>query len=164
MATYSTVEDLLTADVAFSRSLDKGKFVQDATDEIDSVIGSRYATPVNMSDSGPVARHSRLLLKRINVHLSTGRMILAVASATEQSSVHAYGARLVRDAVVALNKIADGTVLLVGAPLVEGQIEGQAGPSAYQPDESAVDAFEAFAMGGAIPMPGVPMWQPGTRQ
>lgn len=160
MASYSTTNDFLIENVALPRSLNQEKIVEDAGDEIDSVIGGRYITPVNLSESGPVARHSRLLIKRISVALSTGRLILALATPSEENGLHAYGARLVRDALSALEKIRTGEIILDGAPQTEAFGQDDSMSITQHDATSIVDTFEAFAMGGGgglFPQP----WRPG---
>lgn len=124
---YSLVTDMLNGNIPFPASLNKQKFVDDAADEIDSVIGTKYVTPINMNDLGPVSRPSRLLLKRISVWLSTGRSILAVAGGGEDVQLHAYGLKLVNDATLALQAIGNGEVLLDGATTITDPDNASAG-------------------------------------
>lgn len=156
---------MLTGGLTFPRTLDPEKYVQDATDEIDSAIGARYVTPVDVDDNSPVARHSRLLLKRINNWLASGRMILAVATPTEHSQVHAYGRSLIRDALAALELIRTGQVDLEGAQPAEGATQGDPMPTTINSDAvSAVDSFEQRFMGPGVPgevLSPVPTWFPG---
>lgn len=162
MTTYSTVDDFLIENIPLPRTLNAQKFVNDAADEIDSVIGARYATPINMLESGPVLRHSRLLIRRVSVALSTGRMILALATPGEDGSLHAYGARLVRDALSLLEGIRVGDILLEGAETTDsfGQ-DGTMSIVNHDPT-SIVDTFESAFMGGAGGgQVSGPVWRPG---
>lgn len=119
MAAYCTTGDLLTGDIPTTAALTPEKAVQDAADEIDSKIGFRYSTPVDITPTGPTPRPVTLLLKRLNAHLASGRLIMAAAASGSQDNVHAYGASLVREASRTLNAIADGTLDLDGLePLV----------------------------------------------
>jgi len=115
MATYSEVEDLLTGNIPMPDYVNKDKYVQDAADEIDSKIGFVYVTPVDISETSDVPRPARLLLKRINNFLASGRLIMAVAAGGEDDRLHAYGWSLVQDATAALNSIASGEIYLKGA-------------------------------------------------
>lgn len=117
MAAYSATTDLLTGDIPLPSYITPAKYVTDAADEIDSYIGFIYLTPINVTDvpENLVSRPARLLLKRISTHLSSGRLLMAVAAPQEENNTHAYGARLVREALTALNAIADGTISLEGA-------------------------------------------------
>jgi hypothetical protein len=115
MATYSEVGDLLNGNIPLPDYVDKQKFVQDAADEIDSKIGFIYVTPIDISDSSDVPRPARLLLKRINNFLATGRLLMAVDAGGEDDRLHAYGWSLVQEATVALSQIASGEIYLKGA-------------------------------------------------
>jgi phage gp36-like protein len=157
---YSTVDDLLLGDLQTSRTLDKEQFVNDAADEIDSTIGSRYKVPIATAN-GTVAAHSLLLLKRLNNHIATGRLILAVAAPNEQATLHAYGKDLLKNALEVLCKIRDGEVIIEGAEASDSLSTGVLGPVGINADAySAVDTFEQFVMGGASYYP--PLWQPGS--
>lgn len=125
--TYSNVEDMLLGDITPGISSNQESYVTSARDEIDSMIGFRYVTPLNIDETvdgqaNKIVRPARLLIKRISVHLSSGRFLMAQAAPSEDDNVHAYGARLVRDALVALNQIANGATDLTGAELVDGEV------------------------------------------
>jgi phage gp36-like protein len=163
---YSTVGDMLLGDMPASTRHDPQKFVNDATDEIDSKIGHIYATPIDVTDPTDVARHSVLLLKRINNFLATGRYILARAAGDEDSQINAYGRSLIEEALLAIQAIVDGTIVLEGA-VEEGDGSGAGdGPSITNYDTiSAVDAFYERVM---VPETGWPGpypyrdWAPGS--
>lgn len=110
---YCTVADLLIGDISTSVALSPTKYVNDAADEIDSKIGFRYTTPVASTSPRPVL----LLLKRLNSHLASGRLILAATISANQEELNAYGASLVNDAQLTLEAIASGDMRLPGAPL-----------------------------------------------
>lgn len=114
MAAYCEVDDLLTGDIPTPAYLDVPGMVQDAADEIDSKIGHLYDTPIDVTDSGAAARWVKLLLKRLNVFLATGRLLMAAAAGGEDDRVHAYGSYLIREATAALNKIVSGEITLEG--------------------------------------------------
>lgn len=114
-STYSTVDDLMLGDLPVGSYVSKQKYVDDAADEIDSYIGHIYATPIDMSVGSPVSRPSRLLVARIARFLSTGRLILAIATPSQHQVLHAYGAKMVDEALAALNALAEGDPPLVGA-------------------------------------------------
>lgn len=121
---YCSTSDLLTGNIPTPTSLSPQKFVDDAADEIDSIIGTVYETPVDISSpSTTVTRPARLALKRINVHLATGRLLLAADASGEQQKLHEYAIYLVTTALTALQAIADGTYLLTGAIPVGGEEE-----------------------------------------
>lgn len=129
-STYSTIADLMIGDLPIAPVIDRQKYVDDAADEIDSTIGHIYATPIDMTPAGPVKRPSRLLIQRIARFLSTGRVILAVATPTENQTLHAYGKQMVDEALAALNAIAQGEPPLEGAEPAdpEDEIHSSSGP------------------------------------
>lgn len=110
---YCEVPDLLIGDITVSAALDPEKYVNDAADEIDSKIGFRYLTPVPNTAPRPVL----LLLKRVNSHLASGRLILAATISAEMEELNAYGANLVADAELTLAAIASGEMKLPGTEL-----------------------------------------------
>lgn len=142
---YSEEGDLLVGDMPLPKGLRAQKYVDDAADEIDSMIGFIYKTPVPMLDDSPATRPARLLLKRLNNLLASGRLIMAMTTGGQRLELHAYGASLVSEATKVLNAIAAGDVLLTGAELidpVEGQEPSFTGPQIANVDEeSNVEAF-----------------------
>lgn len=142
MVAYSEVADLLTGKIPTPSSLDPQKYVDDATDEIDSKIGLIYKTPIDLGEFSDVPRPVRLLLKRINNFLASGRLILAVASPQEQANLHAYGWSLVREATAALDSIASGEVTIDGAERLTDDTVAITAPLISNVDsESNVEAF-----------------------
>lgn len=145
MVAYCTTEDLLNGSIPLPEYLNPQKYVSDAADEIDSKIGLRYQTPINIADveTNSVPRPVRLFLKRTNAFLATGRLLLAVASPSEQRQMHAYALGLVTEATKALDAISSGEVLLDGVPLVnDGANEPVTAPLISNLDsESSVEAF-----------------------
>lgn len=114
---YSASTDLLNGNIPIPQYLDKEKFVTDAADEIDSKIGFLYQTPIDVATNSAVSRPARLLLKRINNHLATGRLLLAADAGGENDQVHAYGLFLIQEANAALDAIA------AGEPVIEGAVK-----------------------------------------
>lgn len=166
-ATYSKVEDLLTGDVPFSAALDPTRFIQDATDEVDSYIGLRYKTPLDMTAESPMVRPARLLVKRISNFLASGRLILAQSIGTEDRNTQAYGQSLVTEATKTLDQLAKGVIPLLGAvPAANpgGAIEGNMAAVFNSDSYSGVDAFYDFAMPidpwGALVDSALPRWGP----
>lgn len=141
---YSDVTDLLAGNIPTPAALAPARFVSDAADEIDSEIGHIYETPIDVSDASPVVRPARLLLKRINNFLASGRLMMAAAAGSQKLEVHAYANKLVEDAKASLASIANGDVPLTGAVRVGGAPDSESftGPQIYNKDaESNVDAF-----------------------
>jgi hypothetical protein len=139
--TYSEVSDLLVGtDLPLPPSPEK--FVQDAADEIDSVLGMRYQTPIAPSDPTGVNRPTVLLIKRISNWLASGRIIMAQASGSELQQVHAYGKNLVDQATVVLQKIENGEIVLPGVATLDPEDLGRSGPIINNLDDgSNVESF-----------------------
>lgn len=110
---YCTTVDLLIGDIPTSAELDPTKYVNDAADEIDSKIGFVYETPIPNTVPRPVT----LLLKRLNSHLASGRLILAATIAAEDKRLNAYGQSLVDEVQLTLQAIVNGDLPLAGADL-----------------------------------------------
>jgi hypothetical protein len=119
---YSEETDLLTGNIPTPAYLSPQKYINDAADEIDSKLGFIYKTPVDLATDAehPVPRPVRLLLKRLNNFLATGRLLMAVDAGGERTQVHAYGKQLVDDALLTLNMIAEGKLELTDTPKLDG--------------------------------------------
>lgn len=140
MTTYSEVGDLLLGDIPAPR--DAEKWVQDATDEIDSKLGMRYVVPIVVDQTVSANKVTVLLLKRINNHLASGRLVCAKAASGSQQEVHQYGMSLIREAELALNQLASGDMTLPGATFQSVDDVGQSGPIISNLDaQSNVEAF-----------------------
>lgn len=140
MATYSEVGDLLLGDMPNPR--DAEKWVQDATDEINSKLGIRYVVPIVVDQTVPANLVTVLLLKRINNHLASGRLVCAKAASGSQQEVHQYGMSLLREAISALNSLVAGDMTLPGAPFVNSDDVGASGPIISNLDvQSNVESF-----------------------
>lgn len=136
---YCTTDDLVLGNIPIPPNAQR--YVDQAAQEIDSIIGFKYETPVvvdNSSEGRPVT----LLLSRINYTLASGRLILALAAPAQDDQIQQYGKYLVDEALKALKMIVDGEILLPGAPEVGGGTVGPTGPIAYfEDDASAVESF-----------------------
>lgn len=145
MATYSEVDDLLLGELSAPSNVKTGKYVQDATDEIDSKLGFIYVTPIVIDPNGEF-RASYLLLKRIANYLASGRLVLANAASREEQFLNAYGSSLVKEATAALDALASGTMPLPGAIFLNSEDKGTSGPIINNLDQqSNVESFYAFA-------------------
>ena len=139
---YCQPSDLLTGNIPTPAYLSPAKYCVDAADEIDSKIGFIYETRVDISLGSPVAKPVCLLLKRLNVFLASGRLLMAAAAAQEDTQVHAYALSLIRDAEQTLAMIASGELPLTGATPIPGSAMPVNGPKISNGDvESMVDAF-----------------------
>lgn len=136
---YCGVTDLIFGNIPVPESAPQ--YVAQAAEEIDSIIGLKYATPVVASDNAE-QRPVRLLLKKLNIWLATGRCILAIAGAGEDDQNHAYGLYLVEQALAALQSISDGSVVLPGIDPATPTTNQSSGPMIHNEDSySAVEGF-----------------------
>lgn len=136
---YASVEDLVLGNIPIPDSAQR--YVDQAAQEMDSIIGFKYETPV-VVDNSPEGRPVTLLLKRINYTLASGRLLLALAAPAQDDQIQQYGKYLVDEALKALKMIVDGEILLPGAPEVGGGTLKSTGPVAYfEDDASAVETF-----------------------
>lgn len=122
-------------------------FFDDATDEIDIVLGRMYETPITKATNGtdPISRQIALILKRINTYLASGRYILAVSAGGEDTALQAYGYQLVREALAALTSVLEGDMQLDAKRLIDVSQERRRPKIFNQEKNSNVDAFyEAF--------------------
>lgn len=145
MPTYSEIRDLLLGELSAPENEKTIKYVQDATDEVDSKLGFLYVTPIVIDPNGEF-RASVLLLKRIANYLASGRLILANAASREEQFLNAYGESLLKEALLALDALASGTMPLPGATPLNPDDKGTSGPIVNNLDQqSNVESFYAFA-------------------
>ena len=142
MAGYSLVGDLLTGDLPLPPYVSPQKFVDDAADEINSKIGFLYQVPVDLN-APDVKMPVKLLIKRINNFLASGRLIMMLTQSQEDTRLHAYGYSLVADATAALLQISTGELVLeLPAPEGSETTVAVTAPLIYNQDaESGVEAF-----------------------
>ncbi len=155
---YSAVEDLLKGDIPYpSRYGDGSGFIAVAADEIDAQIGHLYVTPIVLPDT-PENRPARLLLKKINNFLASGRLITDMAAGGEDRDLHAYGASLIRQAMALLEDICYGKIILPGADRIDAGEGEYTGPAIYNEDpESLVEGFYQQVSHGEIRGPYWPL-------
>lgn len=155
---YSTKEDLRIGDIRLPARLGDGSsFVDEAADEIDAHLGHIYVTPMNIPDL-PKNRPARLLLKKVNNLIASGRLILDLAASSEDDQLHAYGWSMLKEGLSILTMLQNRNILLVGASLIEDS-DGQkspTGPMIYNEDaESLVRGYYAphLVIGAGEPYP-----------
>jgi phage gp36-like protein len=159
--TYSEVSDLLLGEIPTPS--DAGKWVQDATDEIDSKLGFRYVTPIVVDETVAANRVTILLLKRIANWLASGRLVCAKAAASSQQEVNAYGLSLLAQATEALNQLMSGDLILPGAQFVDTGDVGQSGPVINNLDAtSLVESFYGFVTPSVFPVMADPYLDRGS--
>lgn len=166
---YCAKEDLLTGDIPLAGKYGDGTpFVNLAADEIDAQIGHIYVTPILFDESTPAlvatARPAKLLLKKINLLLASGRIILDMAAGGEDGNLQAYGKSMHDEAVLLLNDITSGKIVLAGAPLLPDPDGSTAdnGPTIAQDDSySLVEGFyERYSRNHVFPPAYVPPMRP----
>lgn len=154
MAAYCTVADLLIGDIPTSGALDPQKYVNDAADEIDSKIGFVYTTPIPVDAASDTPRPVVLLLKRLNSHLASGRLILAATIPGEDERLNAYGASLVNEVEATILAIQSGQVILDGVTPGGFTLPKKPVPMLLNgDDESAVDAYYDRVVNPSYPRP-----------
>lgn len=143
---YCTEGDLLLGDMSIG-TVDTDKWIDAASDEMDSKLGFLYALPLAPcpdAEEDELLPVEVLLLKDINAKLASGRLILAQYVGGEDSSQHAYGVALVREALEALMCIANGDVQLTACKTTAPDlVDNSRLPAGLVYDEeSLVTAFE----------------------
>ena len=154
---YSEVADLLLGDLLVSESVDRQKFVDLAAREIDSKLGWVYELPLHVAGATANAtswqalpQHEADTLRDINNKLATGRLILSLYVAGEDTQLHALGWHYVNSALEDLMVIANGTVDLTAVRIgVADEHYRDNVPSISQyDDESLLLGFEETVMKG----------------
>lgn len=141
---YSDTVDLLHGDIPLpQRHGDGAGMVTAAAEDIDSQIGHIYVTPIQVNPD-PKNRPTRLLLKKINNYIASGRLLLDMAAAGEDNDLHAYGRSLLTQGLELLAKIAEQEITLTGCETIAGDVQ-QKPPSKLfiinQDPESLVEGF-----------------------
>lgn len=165
MATYCGKDDLLLGDIPIGSGTRQEAFLQDATDEINVTLGGLYVVPFDVSEAGPLSVRSRTFIKRAAAFLATGRMIMAVDAGGEDTTLHAYGLSLVREALGWLAMITSGQITLDGAEPTPTNSDGNTGPTIKNTDAvSSMDAFYDRMMNPEKDMWVLPYrdWAPGS--
>lgn len=156
---YSAVGDLLLDGVLLATGFNKQKFVDDAAEEMDSKLGWLYALPIHPEGMDPgevgptswqdLPTHQVILLKQINNRLASGRLILAIATPGEQTTLHAYGYHLVQQALADLMFLANGDLDMDAEKATPSSAFESKAPAWQNPDsESLLLGFEESVMRG----------------
>lgn len=151
MTTYSEKEDLLIGDLPLGPQYGDGsRFVQMGADEIDSQIGNIYVTPIVLADT-PENRPARLMLKKLNNLLASGRLILDMALAGEDRELQSYGRSLLSEALNLLKELSSGGYVVPGAIPLPGTEDNSGGPRIKNEDpESLVEGFYQMTQHGEL--------------
>ena len=154
---YTEPDTLLLGGIPAHSEDELAQFVNDASDEIDSILGTVFDTPITMRPDGqPLDRPALLTLTRINRYLASGRYIMARAASGEEDNLHTYGARLVREALDALRDINSGKVVFAAKKLPDPTAEGKGPRISNAEEQSNVDAFYNAQTGPGNMMYGSP--------
>lgn len=137
---YSSPDQVLLGNIPLPAPDKVRNAVDRAADEIDGTIGFLYQTPIR--STGPHQRAVEALMGNLNNWLATGRLGMELTASTQRVEQHAYFAGLVRQAVVVLDKIVNGGIILEGVPVPGGGAPTTVGPMLYNKDDSSnVDDF-----------------------
>ncbi|AKJ71701.1 hypothetical protein TIN2_11 [Tsukamurella phage TIN2] len=124
-----------------------------ASNEVDSNIGVRYQTPIQVSAVDPETRAAAYWLQNVSAMVAAARFMLSVAAPGSQDSANGYGRYLLSSAQKLMNDVISGKVDLNGAieltPLGEVQAPTIINGDAY----SQVDLYYENMMPEGI-MPG----------
>lgn len=154
---YSESSDLLIGNVPLPPYINADTYIQNASDEIDAVIGTMYVTPVQIADS-PDTRSSRLILKKACNMLASGRIIMAMDAGGQDSDLHKYGRYLVSEAEKIVQAIMAGSMYLNGATPLNSASAGTAPVIVNADDKSQVDAFYDNYKPSTMPLPPI-LWR-----
>ena len=146
-------------DLQISSAIGLDSVAEDAADEMNVRLGERYVVPLNLASPSLLPHHKKLV-EQINGRLAAGRLIMAVASPSEDRDLHNYGKYLVDLAMGDLDLIVSGRVLLGGQAdsTVTTDPDAHAGPKVYNVDaESGVEQYVEAFFGGNYSN----YWQPG---
>jgi hypothetical protein len=145
MTAYCSTDDLLLGNLPLGQVVDAQKMTNDSADEIDSKIGFRFQTPVDINSLMASHRPSALLLKRLNAILATGRILVTLDIPDENDRIHALGSNYIREAQATLNLIANGSMELPGAVLLNEIADQNTGPRVVNVDSgSLVQGFYEY--------------------
>lgn len=147
--TYADVSDLRKGDIPLPSYMGDGSdYINSAAEEIDAQLGHIYVTPIEIDAAVPLNRPAILLLKKMNWLIASGRLILNLATAGEQPSLHSYGLRMLNEGLALLEQVADGKIVLTGATVIDtgsADPESFSGPKIINEDSSSlVEGFYDF--------------------
>ena len=111
---YCNVTDLRYGDIPLPAYVGDGsKYALAAAEEIDAQLGHIYVTPIvfNLVNK-PQQRPSYLLIKKINWLLASGRLVIDLAAAGENTALQAYGEHMLKEALGILLQISQGDAIL----------------------------------------------------
>jgi hypothetical protein len=139
---YCEVGDLRTGDIATPSYTTPEQYIKNAAEEIETALGHLYVTPFVIPVPPNENRPTVLWLKKANWLLASGRMILDVAATSESDNLHAYGKRMLDEAMQMIADVKGGQPL-PGATEIDGDDQNEVtGPQIFNEDsESLVQGF-----------------------
>lgn len=158
MTKYCEDDDLLIGQIRtrLPPAISVEDSIEAASAEMNAKLGFTYAVPFTEPKAGDPPPQLPLfqweLIRDICIKLASGRIILSATAHAQESTLHAYGYHLVRDAEMSLMAIANGDVRLKwprvdaeGDPLDPAPSPQEADPMAFIPGGSCDDATSGVA-------------------
>lgn len=154
LVAYCDTADLIIGDIPLQAGV-SDSYVVNAALEIDSYLAGIYVTPITANlEEDPRGQQTMLVLKKINAHLASGRILTSLAAGGEDNQTHAYGLLLLKQSHEALAQLATGAPDLYGAVKHTVTNESHGRGAVYGTDAySQVDVFYDTAMPGGIANP-----------
>ncbi|AVP43202.1 head-to-tail adaptor [Gordonia phage Lidong] len=124
-----------------------------ASNEVDSNLGVRYVTPIQVSANDPTQKAAAYWLQNVTSMVAAGRLMLSIAAPGSQDTANSYGQYLLRNAQQLMNDVISGKVDLPGAEEVPANGSTIQGPTVLNQDAfSQVDLFyDNFMPEGIVP-------------
>lgn len=136
---YCETTDLLKGDIPLPTYMAAGQgYIDTAADEMDTVLGQLYVTPIVLDADDPVLRPSRLWLKTCNKFIGSGRLILDLDVSEENANLHAYGLSLLNQGIEMLKMIQNGAASITGAVPIDPTEIFLTGPMIYNEDTGSL--------------------------
>ena len=134
---YCETTDLLKGDIPLPTHMADGQgYIDTAADEMDTILGQLYVTPIVLDPLDPLLRPSLLWLKTCNKFIGSGRLILDLDLSEENANLHAYGLSLLNQGIEMLKMIQSGAASITGAIPLDPDAGSQlTGPMIYNEDK-----------------------------
>lgn len=162
---YCASTDLLLGNIQKPAPSVLDQFVQNGADTINVKLGFKFVTPIVIDTNVPGANASQTFLKQVNIYLSTGMYIAASSASAEDIQLNAYGKYLLAEAEAALNAVAEGQQILLGATTLNAGDMQESGPIVRNVDASSgVEDFYAYVRDPWHSGFSDGVWPPGSRR
>lgn len=154
---YCLTSDLLKGDLPLPAHIGAGQgYIDTAADEMDTVLGQLYVTPIVLDDI-PANRPSQLWLKTCCKFIASGRLILDLALSAEDDNLNAYGLSMLNQGLEMLKAIQSGAASITGAtPLDPNAGAYQTGPMIFNEDSKSLVAAGYEFLLDPLAIPGWP--------